>query len=166
MNDASLGRVGVPSIAQDLARSSLSTSKLVADVAGAQKLMLGGAFPAAPASTGALGGFAGGLAFGATNKLIEQWRDQLAIGKKTVQLEVAGSMSKLIADTNLEFLASSDLPRSPNRGIPRGRAPASPESTDDPPPRIDLVIDSTGGLDTPFHGDARDRAGGGRGSAT
>ena len=75
----------------------------------AQSVGLAGPGLRLPATSLELAGIKGGVAGGLSAKLIEQWRDKLALGQRPAQLEVASAMSRIIADTNLGALVGPQL---------------------------------------------------------
>lgn len=102
------GKLAASILGGGVAQSALTTSGIASEIAGAQ-LGLAGLGLGLPGTTLELAGITGGVAGGLSTKLIEQWRDTLALGQRPAQLEVAGAMSRIIADTNLGALVGPQL---------------------------------------------------------
>lgn len=103
------GKLADSILSGGVAHSALQTSGIASEIAAAQKVGLAGLGLGLPATNMELAGITGGVAGGLSTKLIEQWRDTLALGQRPAQLEVAGAMSRIIADTNLGALVGPQL---------------------------------------------------------
>jgi hypothetical protein len=73
----------------EVAQGALQTSATFSEIAAAQKVGLAGLGLGLQATSLELAGITGEVAGGLRTKLIEQWRDTLALGQRPAQLEVA-----------------------------------------------------------------------------
>jgi hypothetical protein len=96
-------------LTNEVAQQALHTSGIASEIVASQKFGLAGLGLDLPATKMALTGITGGLGGGLSTKLIERWRETLALGQRPAQLEVAGAMSRIIADTNLGALVGPQL---------------------------------------------------------
>lgn len=106
-----VGKLASDYFGQDVARGALQMGNLAAAINDVQKLKIGDLVAALPPVDRRLGDIVRTVGEGVSSQLIEQWREILAFGKTAAQLEVAASMSRIIADANLGTLALAGIPR-------------------------------------------------------
>lgn len=106
-----VGNLASAYLAREMAQGRLDFGKIAVGIPGIEKLNLGAFVQVGLSQTKInIGALSAAAAGGLTADVIGQWRDTLAIGKKGAQAEVAGAISRLIADNNINRLALAGMP--------------------------------------------------------
>jgi hypothetical protein len=105
------GQLASAYLTREMTQGRLDIAKATIGMAGVEKLNVGALAQVGLMQTKVnLGDLSAAASGGLTTNLIAQWRDTLAIGHKGAQVEVAGAISRLIADNNLNRLALAGMP--------------------------------------------------------